>query len=354
MRFLLCLIVVIGTLVPAQLARADDTISTAAEMASALKRGINFGNTFEAPYEGAWEVLMTDDMFPASRQAGFSTIRLPVRFNDHAGLEPPYALNEMFMMRIDRAVSLALAQNMNIVLDFHHSHQLDGEPLDYGESDPDPPLTDEQNRARFVGIWAQVASRYANQPNDSVLFELYDEPHNKLTADVWNALLPLALAGIRKTNPKRYVIVGPNQYNSAYALDDLQLPPDDRLIVTFHNYEPFEFTHQGAEWIDDSAGWLGTTCCSAAQKAQLDEPLDLALSWAKEHHRPLWVGEFGSQYHAPHQDRVTYSRLAREEMEERGISWAYWNLATDNFGIYSATTGRWDETILTALVPKPG
>ena len=39
----------------------------------------------------------------------------------------------------------------------------------------------------------------------------------------------------------------------------LVLPADDRLILTVHYYNPFQFTHQGAEWSAGSRAWLGAT-----------------------------------------------------------------------------------------------
>ena len=53
-------------------------------------------------------------------------------------------------------------------------------------------------------------------------------------------------------------MIGPGQWNSISGLKSLQLPEDDQnLIITVHYYLPFEFTHQGAEWVNGSDAWLG-------------------------------------------------------------------------------------------------
>jgi endoglucanase len=107
-------------------------------------------------------------------------------------------------------------------------------------------LAPEANKARFLGLWDQIATHYKNQPQN-VIFELLNEPEGKIEP-FWNEYAASALAVVRKTNPKRTVIIGPTGWNSADKLAELKLPNDSNLIVTFHNYTPFEFTHQGAEW----------------------------------------------------------------------------------------------------------
>ena len=55
-------------------------------------------------------------------------------------------------------------------------------------------------------------------------------------------MLADALPVIRASNPTRMIMVGPASWNNLNHLDRLTLPKDDRLIVTFHYYSPFEFT----------------------------------------------------------------------------------------------------------------
>ena len=83
------------------------------------------------------------------------------------------------------------------------------------------------------------------------MFELLNEPHGKLDAAGWNALLAEMLAIVRRTNPTRTIVIGPTQWNSLAELRSLELPANDRnILVTFHYYEPFRFTHQGASWAE--------------------------------------------------------------------------------------------------------
>lgn len=317
--------------------------------AARLGRGINFGNILDAsPGEGDWGLRLSDRLFDLAVQAGFDTVRLPVRWTNHAEISPPFRLDKAFAGRVDYAIDAALSRGLNIVVDLHHYRQLCAEPLDTGE----PKVTAGQVEARFLAIWSQIAERYRALPEDRVLFELLNEPNSGCSSERWNDLLVRALAVVRQSNPTRPVVIGPASWNNADALPALAVPDDPALIITIHNYAPFQFTHQGAQWVGpESAAWLGTGCCSETQQADILRPLDSALAWSAGRW-PLWVGEFGAYSKAPPADRVRYTQFVREAMEARGIPWAYWELAS-GFGIWDPEAERWNEALRDALVP-PG
>src|SRR5438105_922584 len=53
----------------------------ASEQAAQLGRGINFGDALDAPNEGEWGWVLQESYFDVAQQAGFRTIRLPVRWS---------------------------------------------------------------------------------------------------------------------------------------------------------------------------------------------------------------------------------------------------------------------------------
>ena len=194
-------------------------VGDAAGVARDLGRGMNFGNILEAPSEGAWGLRLSDDLFDAAREAGATTIRLPVRWSNHALATRPYTIDPTFFARVDYAVDAALSRGMRIVIDMHHYHQLDGDALDAGEFSVDPTVLDE----RFVAIWRQIATRYRDRPT-TVLYELYNEPHGSLNAARWNALLSTTLAAVRAIDSTRYIVVGPVSWNSASGARQSRAP----------------------------------------------------------------------------------------------------------------------------------
>jgi endoglucanase len=313
----------------------------------ALGRGVNFGNMLEASRESRNEPRLGDDLFDRAKEAGAETIRLPVKFSAYAATTPPYRINDSILARVDYAISAADVRRLNLVIDLHHYRQLNGEPPDPGEPTVEPALVED----RFVAMWEQIAERFRGADVEHVAFELLNEPAGTMTAPRWNALLRRALAAVRRTNPTRWVVIGSVQWNSADKLAELSVPDDPRLIITIHNYDPFTFTHQGAEWIEGSRAWLGTECCSASQLAALTRPLDVAARW-NTRNLPLWLGEFGAYGTGDLPSRVRFTRAVRDSAERRGMSWAYWEFAA-GFGFWNPQTRAYNTALREALFGRP-
>ena len=171
---------------------------------------------------------------------------------------------------------------------------------------------------------------------------------------MWNALLVEALALIRKTNPTRNVIIGPAFWNNMSWLPKLELPEADRhIIVTVHYYEPHRFTHQGARWAPEYTKLSGIHWGSAADLAKIDKDFDVAQAWAKQHDRPILLGEFGAYDKAPQEDRIKYTAAVARAAEKRGWAWTYWQFDS-NFVVYDIDKDAWNEPIYRALVPAGG
>jgi endoglucanase len=207
------------------------------------------------------------------------------------------------------------------------------------------------HKDRFLGIWQQVAEHYKDYPS-SVLFELLNEPNDQLNASLWNQYLVEALMIVRETNPTRDVIIGPVNWNAYDWVSTLDVPDDEHLIVTFHYYLPFQFTHQGAEWVGEEAQrWLGTSWdATDAEKAEISAHFASVAEWAERHNVRILLGEFGAYSRAPQDSRVRWTEYVAREAERHGFAWAYWELAS-GFGVYDPAAGGWGEDLLKALIP---
>lgn len=316
-------------------AKAEDDIFVATK---ALGRGINLGNMLDAPSEGEWGLSLKEEFFPAIKKAGFDSVRLPVRWSAHTEDQAPFSIDPEFLARVDWALDQAAKAKLNVVLNVHHFNEMDANPA--------------ANEAKLRAIWKQLASHYTDLPK-TVYFELLNEPHDKLTEDLWNASLAPLLKIVRETNPSRPVIVGPGMWNGFRSLAKLKLPEDDKnLIVTFHYYEPFHFTHQGAEWSDGSAKWLGTKWTGSKQElATLRGDFETVSAWSRAHNRPIYLGEFGSYSKADIDSRVCWTKAVADEAIGRGFAFAYWEFGS-GFGAYDPATSTWRKPLLDALVPK--
>jgi endoglucanase len=274
--------------------------------------------------------------FHVLSQAGFNSVRInlyPFRQMDASNNS---ALRTSWLEVLDWAVAEAQKEKLMIVLDLHEYEGMGKDPAG--------------NKEKFLAAWRQLSDHFKSAP-DAVLFEVLNEPSRQLTPALWNEYFGDALALIRKSNPSRTVIVGPAFWNSLDHLRELELPATDtNLIVTVHYYTPMDFTHQGAAWVNRE-GKLGVEWQGTEQDLGLIKTnFEKVTKWAEEHHRPIFLGEFGAYDKAPIASRVRYLSSISRAAEQRGWSWAYWQFDGD-FILYDVPRDAWVMPILQALIP---
>jgi endoglucanase len=336
MKITITSVVSILTLTTA-LAQVQPKAVDAFEQNKKLGRGVNiigYDPIWRAKEQGRFK----EKYFGLLKEAGFNSVRINLHGFRQMSSTNGWALRDSWFEVLDWAMKYAQEQGLVVILDLHEYNALGSDP--------------EGNKEKFLAFWRQISARYQKAP-PSVLFEVLNEPSKKLTPALWNDYLREALALIRGKNPTRTVIVGPAFWNSIDHLHELELPTNDtNLIVTVHYYQPMDFTHQGAAWADrkDKLGveWLGTP----DELNRIKRDFDNAAVWAKENHRPIFLGEFGAYDKAPMESRARYIGSVARAAEERGWSWAYWQFDSD-FILYDVSRDAWVEPILRALVPTP-
>jgi endoglucanase len=309
------------------LAFASCASASVAATASSLPVGrcVNMGNHLESPNEGDWGRRIADDDFAIIAKAGFNTIRLPVRWAGHAGAKAPYTIDPAFMGRVEHVVGLARAAGLNVILNSHNYDDLHANPA--------------RNVNRLAGLWAQIAKRFAGLSRDHLWFEIENEPHDKLTNANLVATLSPALAAIRKTNPDRPVVIGGEFWSGIDSLAKLKLPDDPNVIPTFHYYEPFDFTHQGAIWVTPTPP-MGRVYGSDADVERLTRDVAKVRAYIQRTGKTPFMGEFGANAPIPTEQRVTYQRTVRTAFDTTGIgmcAWAY----TSTFPLYDSAKKAW-------------
>jgi endoglucanase len=276
--------------------------------------------------------------FTEIRNGGFDFVRLNLQAFRH--MDAQNRLDPAWLAKLDDVLTHAEQAGLGVLVDEH----------DFDQCSESVPLC----RQKLGAFWAQVAPRYAKAPRN-VAFEILNEPHAKLDAPTWNALFADMLAQVRRSNPTRIVVVGPTSWNSLKELPTLKLPDDPNLLVTFHYYEPFHFTHQGAPWVPEVTQLHGVTWGSAADRAALRADFDQVAAWSAANHRPVLLGEFGAydKSGTPEPLRVAYTNGVRCEAERHGFGWAYWQFDSD-FIVWNMQTNQWVRPIKDALIPAAG
>lgn len=330
----LCFILLSSFSLPAQ------EKGTAFEMNKRLGKGINIGNTFEAPTENAWGNPWNPSYFRMIAGLGFSHVRLPIRWDtsERTMTEPPYTISGNFLERIKGVVDEALKNKLHIIINMHHHESLFKDPAG--------------QKARFLSQWQQIADYFKTYP-DSLLFEILNEPQEGLAnAGLWNQFAAEALSEIRKTNPNRYVLICSSNWSGTSGLDLLELPNDKNLILTVHYYNPFDFTHQGADFANmehiTGIKWLDTEIEREAVRQDFRE----VKLFSEKHNIPVHVGEFGTYNKADMDSRARWTTFLSRFFDEQGYSWAYWEFSS-GFGIYNPATEKYQQPLVNALLHNP-
>jgi endoglucanase len=303
------------------------------EQTARMRRGVNI-----IGYDPIWKdfakARFKERHFARIYEGGFQTVRVNLQAFGHMNAD--HKLDPAWLKTLDWVVKSALANNLTVILDEH---------------DFLPCAQDAAGcRSKLLAFWEQIAPRYRDAPA-SVLFELLNEPHGQLTAQLWNALLKDSLAIVRKTNPTRNVVVGPAVWNTIGALGSLELPADDRhIVVTVHYYEPMPFTHQGAAWSPENFKRSGVTWGTDAEKQRVVEDFAVAQKWSKAENRPILLGEFGAYDKGDMESRARYTAHLARTAESLGWAWTYWQFDSD-FIVYDMAKDDWVQPIWKALVP---
>lgn len=262
----------------------------------------------------------------------------------------PYCYREEIFKHVDNFISWCKKHGVNVVLNLHKAI---GNYCDIAEDVQ--LLESEELQNRFIAFWVAFEKRYAN--DNSIAFELLNEVRD-VNPELWNILADRTITEIRKLNKDRMIILGSTCWNSPDTLKDLKLYDDENIIYTFHNYSPFEFTHQRGVLqsgplyynrnmpypgdIERYRDYCATVCDDNNAYANYDkmdikflrDMLQGAVDFVKEHpDKILWCGEFGTIRHADIKWRENWMRDMITILKENDIPYCVWNyLSTPNDG----------------------
>jgi endoglucanase len=330
-------------------AQAQDV---AARRAHLLHRGVNASLWFAQAEDYSPTRLRsytTADDIALMRSMGFDHVRVSIDADELLRGASPDGLNAPFVAELDRVVNTMLQDGLRVIVDVHPSDEFKRQLR-----------TDEAAVTRFCAMWAALAGHYAQTDPDRVFFEVLNEPEFE-DAQQWKEVQTRAIAAIRQAAPQHTIIATAVRYSGLTDLLALEPVSDANVIYTFHDYEPFPFTHQGATWtmaavrplrhvpypsspeaiapnisqeqslIDQH--WINTYGLDRWDASRIRSELSFAGKWAALHHVPIYCGEFGA--YKPYSDpamRVAWLHDTRTALEEQGIGWAVWDYQS-TFGV---------------------
>lgn len=302
------------------------------ELVKELGLGWNLGNTMDAvddrinkasapeAWETAWgNPVTTRQLITKIREEGFHVIRYPVSWRNHIGEAPEYNIDRNWMNRVQELVDWAYDQGAYVILNIHHE----------GWHDPYyenlKPATE-----KLCKVWQQIAGHFAGY-DEHLIFEGMNEPRkcgtqwewnggDKEGWDVVNALNEAFVKTIRASggnNKKRCLMVPGYAANCTVGIRNLKVPEDDRVIVSVHSYEPYEFALKP----DGRGLWNHDT------KA-IDGLMEDCRKLFLEKGIPVIIGEFGAA-HRPdlgnEASRAEWADYFVSRAAEQGIPCIWWD-----------------------------
>lgn len=294
-----------------------------------FRKGINLGGWMsQCDYSPEHlDTFITEPDFAQIAEWGFDHVRLPVDFNLFQ--KPDGTLIEDGFVRLDRAAELAEQNGLKLVLDLHKTQ---GFSFDNGENEVgffDSP----QYQELFYQLWEAFAKRYGDRP-EQIVFELLNEVTDSGYIGEWNRISHICIRRIRQYAPKTLILVGSYNNNGAREVPALDPPDDERIVYNFHCYEPLEFTHQGAFWVDAFPQDRRIPFAeSGTDTAYFERLFADAVAKAKKEHTALYCGEYGVIDRATPEDTVKWFRTINEVLEKHGIARAAWSYRQMDFGL---------------------
>ena len=298
-------------------AYAAEKFEPAKEATKNMKAGINIGNTLDAhgswltgdwvlydydtysdAHEQCWgNPMITKEYIAALKDAGFSTVRLPVTWFPHTDSKGNITKDRLD--RVQEVVDWILAEDMYCIINMHHDATNGKEFLKATKQNY------EKNSARVKTTWKQIAERFKDY-DEKLIFEGYNEmgDSDEITAEAikyYNKYVQLFVDTVRKTggnNKQRNLMFQPFRSNlSKEVWDNLYVPKDsaeNHLILSFHTYEPWTFTHthEVAHWLNKND--MTDKWGSDADKKWADDYISSAAKFTKKTGIPAALTEHGA------------------------------------------------------------
>ena len=309
-------------------------------------KGVNLTNWFQAGSAGSIDFSKyTFEDFEDIKSLGVDVIRLPINLHSMTQGEPEYTLDPLFLFFLDKVVDWTEELDLYLILDNHTFDPSDA---------TDPDIGDILNP-----VWRQMAEHFGER-SDKVIYEILNEPHG-ISHDLWNEIQGDVIETIRSVDSTHTIIVGGADFNSYNSLNKMPSYEDENLIYTFHFYDPFIVTHQGASWTTPSMVDLADVPYPYAQDKMprfptslqgtwvegafnnynnegnadfIKQKIDIAIAFSEQRGVPIFCGEFGVyKPNSDNESRVNWYKVVVDYLNESGIAWTMWDYH-GGFGVF--------------------
>lgn len=322
-----------------------------------FERGVNLGGWLSQISEVSYEhfdTFITEEDIKKIASWGLDHVRVPVDYfvietEDGQPIERGYEY-------IDKCVSWCRKHGLHMIIDIHKTFGYTFDPLD--KTDKLIFFHSEELQNRFYKFWRTISRRYSKDC-DIVAYELLNEIVSPEVVAEWNMIATKAVAAIREDSPNTWVIYGGVCYNAVSSVEKLPNPNDDKVVHTFHCYEPMIFTHQGAFWVTgmpldfrtsypvtestyremltklppELANAIDPEAIKLDGEAFFEAIFESAIAAAEKNNVPLYCGEYGVIDRASCEDTLRWVEKIGSVFRKHGIGRSYWNFKSMDYEI---------------------
>ncbi len=338
-----------------------------------LGRGVNLSHWLSQRKE---EMPAPRDFFTEADVAllasqGWDHVRLPIE--ESIMWSEDGSQNETAFETLDTVIAWIHEAGLKAIVDLHivNSHHFNAE----NDGGKNTLFTSDESQQQLLGLWGQLSEHLKEWDNDFLAYEILNEAVADDPED-WNELVAKSIAFIREREAKRPIVVGSNMWQQAKTFPLLRVPENDpNLILSFHFYNPYPFTHYSAPWVGAYAAYDGPINYPglllseqqlAAVKGEafydmlagnigpnsrqtLRHEMLPAIEYAKAHRLPLYCGEWGCLKTVERDDFLQWYTDMSDILESEGIQHAIWDYQGE-FGIKDYKSGKVDTEMLQAIL----
>ena len=299
--------------------------------AANLGLGVNTANWLEAWWLLQFNAYPETNKYTRTKirdlhNAGFTSIRLPVIFERLGSTSAPYDINfgHPAFALIDSVILWAGIYNMKVIIVNHHGYDLTD--ANYTSQLP-----------RLKAVWNQITDHYDYLDPEQFFFEIFNEPTNSISNANWRTVATALVAEVRANETQTHsILVGANEWNSGTTLLSITPLPDADIIYTFHNYDPYYFTHQGMSWTSP-AYFPPRTFPQAGEVAAINQLFANIKTWGITYSVPVCLGEFGCSTQADATSRCNWVQTLSTAINTNGFPAFFWDAISpsDAFGFFN-------------------
>ncbi len=312
-----------------------------------FSRGVNLTGWFQGNSPGQIQFTkFTRQDIANIKSLGCDVIRLPINLHSMTSGSPSYILDPLYVSFLDSVINWCEDLHIYLIIDNHtFDPNIDTSP-------------DIENI--LTKVWSQTAAHLKDR-SDYILYEILNEPHG-ISTSAWGTIQQQVINSIREKDSRHTIVVGGSGYNSYNELASLPSYSDNNLLYTFHFYDPFMFTHQGASWTGPSmealsgvpfpydaatmpvcppslkGTWIESSLSNYRYEgtvSYIKQLIDIAVNFRTSRNVKIFCGEFGVYIpNSDATDRSYWYGEVRQYFEEKDIPWTTWDYK-GTFGLFN-------------------